>query len=445
MRTIALSLAGLLLSIPAVQAAPTLSLVATYDTGLGANGAEIIDVRTLDNLAVLTNVGGGTPAGSSVDVLNLSNLNAPVRLRRVNLQDQTRTLNSVAIHPSKDFFLIVQGNSSPAAAPVFGTISAYRISDGAFLCSATVGLQPDSVDISPDGNTAVVANEAEGFAQGDNGGPGSLTRVDLNSFTPVPGCTLPVTQIALPSAAGTPGFSTNRTDDAGRLAIDNTPGTLEPESVTFSPDNQFAFLTLQENNGVVRLELATNGLTYFGLGRVNHLADVSTSGGYQPVTPYTEFREPDGIALTPDGQYFVTANEGDTRDGAGASGIRGGRTVSIFDAQTGTLVGDTGSQLDDIAAARGVYPDSRSNRGGSEPEVLDVIGYAGKVFAAVSLERANGVALIDITNPATPQVVDLGLSGMAPEGIKFFPRKSRLYVLSANEVSGTVSIFQVIP
>lgn len=448
MRTLAFSLLVLMASVPAAQAAPRLTLVGTYNTGLGANGAEIIDVRASDGLAVLTNVGGGTP-GSSVDILNLANVAAPTLARRVILSDTTRTVNSAAIHPTKDLFVVVQGGSSPAAAPVFGTISAYRLSDGALLCSTGAGIQPDSVAISRDGNTAVVANEAEGFGVGDNGGPGSLSRLSLATFNPAtPDCTqFTATQIALPSANGVPGFSTSRTDDIARLAIDNTPNTLEPESVTFSPNNLFAFVSLQENNGVVRLDLSSNATTYFGVGNVNHLADVSTSGGYQPVTPYTQFREPDGIAFTPDGQFYVTANEGDTRNGSGSSDIRGGRTLSIFNASTGALVGDTGSQIDDIANANGAYPDSRSNRGGSEPEVVDVVAYAGKTYAAVSLERAFGIALVDITVPATPQVVAFASTGASsnPEGVKFFLRRSRLYVTSANEASGTVSIFQVIP
>ena len=39
----------------------------------------------------------------------------------------------------------------------------------------------------------------------------------------------------------------------------------------------------------------------------------------------TAYREPDGIALDVTGRFFVTADEGDTRNAAGASGPRGGR------------------------------------------------------------------------------------------------------------------------
>ena len=48
---------------------------ATYDTGLAANGAEIISVRDTDGIAALTDVVG------SVDILDLSNPLRPAALR----------------------------------------------------------------------------------------------------------------------------------------------------------------------------------------------------------------------------------------------------------------------------------------------------------------------------------------------------------------------------
>jgi hypothetical protein len=117
--------------------------------------------------------------------------------------------------------------------------------------------------------------------------------------------------------------------------------------------------------------------------------------------------------------------------------------VSIFNAKTGAFVGDTGSQLDQAAADAGVYPDGRSDRGGSEPEVLDVADYNGRNLVAVGLERAASVALIDVTDPTAPTVIDLAGVGNNPEGIKFFKVDGKLFVLSANEASGTVTALLV--
>ena len=411
---------------------PTLALRATYDTGLGANGSEIISIREADGIAALTNVAG------SIDVLDLSDPLQPERLYRITADLSRGTPNSVAIHPHCDYLLVALGASGRQ-----GAVAAYRLSDGALLASVPVGIQPDSIAISPNGRHALVANEAEATGLNQNGGPGSLSLIDLAGCGAEPP-ELSVTTIDLPSLGGLPGFSTGRTDDIGQVAIDNTPATIEPESVAFSHNSRFAYVTLQENNGVARVDVQSGELTLFGVGQTTHLADLTVDGVYTPVQGLTAFREPDGIALDVTGRIFVTADEGDTRNAARASGPRGGRTVSVFDARSGVLLGDTGSELDDAAAEAGLYPDSRSNRGGSEPEVLDLTHDRGLTLVAVGLERANAVALVDVSELSAPAVISIAAVGIGPEGIKFFRVGSRLFVASANEVSGTVSILEVV-
>ena len=425
--------------------APQLIVRATYDTGLGANGAEVISVRHTDAMAVLTNIAG------SVDILDLSDPFNPVSLQRVPIDTTTGSPNSVAIHPHHDYFLVVTGKSAPTGLP--GTVFAYRL-DGTLLDSATVGNQPDSIAISPNGRYAVIANEAEGTepppgaSTGSNGGPGSISVIDLSGFNGVVPAELVVTTIALSALdpLELPGLSSGRTDDLARLSIDHTPGTLEPEGVAFSPDSRLAYLTLQENNAVIRLNLHTGELEVLDLGRVDHLADltVNTPPAYVPNQLLTAFREPDGIEVDQTGRFFITADEGDTRNATGGGSVRGGRTVSVFDADSGNFIADTGSQLDDVANAAGLYPDSRSNRGGSEPEGLDLTHFGGITIAAVALERANAVALVDLSRPSKPKVAAIAPVGVGPETVKFFRIGSRLFIASANEVSGTVSILEVV-
>jgi hypothetical protein len=415
--------------------APTLSVVALYNTGLGANGAEIISVRDIDGIAALTNIAG------NVDVLDLSDPTAPALIRRVTVDTTAGAPNSVAVHPYHDYFLVVTGRAGEV-----GAVAAYRWSDGAQLATASVGIQPDSIAIAPNGRYAVVANEAEATGVGQNGGNGSLSVVDLGGLSGGGSGTLTVTAIALPTLTGIDGLSIGRTDDIGRIAIDNSPATIEPESVAFTQDSRFAFVTLQENNGVVRLDLLTGQFTVVGLGKVLHLADTVVDNAYNPATTLNTFREPDGIAIDQTGRIFVTADEGDTRERP-----RGGRTVSVFDAATGVLLGDTGSQLDDAVNTAGLYADARSDRGGSEPEGLDLTEHRGRTLVAVGLERAidagaasGAVALVDISAPGDPTVIDLIKVGANPEGIKFLKRGSRLFVVSANEADGTVSILEVV-
>jgi predicted extracellular nuclease len=421
---------------------PQLTAREVYDTGLGGNGAEIVSIA--GNRILVSNAGDG-----STDVVSATDLLNAQRLTRITgLTD----LTSVAIHPNKDLFVTVAGRSSPRA----GTATIYRLSTGLPLNTIQLGRQPDSVEISPDGRWAIIAIEAEAVSNTDDGGNGAIAVIDLGSYDPAaPPATLNATFVALPDLSGQPasaGFSAGRTHgDANNTPITNAPGTLEPEGIGFSSDSAAVYLTLQENNAIARLDLNTtlpvtlSVGNIFGLTRTVHLADLTNGGGYNPTQQLSAFREPDGVRAVEIGgtRYLLTADEGDTRNAAGSSDPRGGRTMSIFNATTGAFVADTAGQLDSMAAHFGVYPDTRSNRGGSEPEMLDVRTFNGRVIAAVGLERGNAVALVDISDPTKPNVFSLIQTGNAPEGIKLVERTGQLFVLSANEVSGNVTISTV--
>lgn len=258
--------------------------------------------------------------------------------------------------------------------------------------------------------------------------------------------------------------------------LSSSPLALEPELAAFSPDGSLCFVTLQENNVVVVLDFtlpvpairATHGV--LGLGLVNVPdADAVNGGANSPNAglkdPLAREREPDGVAAAVLGGElcFLTVDEGDTFGAtateASNSRTRGGRTVSIFRASDGALLGDTGNQLDAAANAAGrwaafVEPASRPRRGGSEPENLDLVTWTwrgqARTLAVVGLERANAVALVDVSDPRAPTVVDLaGIGGLganarsAPEGVKAFVHEGRTFVLVGHEVSGTLGVFEV--
>ena len=422
-------------STPHAADTPQLVLRGTYATGLAGDNAEVISIRHRDATAAISNT------AESVDVLDLSDPDNPNLLVRVAIDTTTGAPNSVAVHPVHDYFLVVTGKAG-----VVGTVFAYSL-DGELLASAAVGIQPDAVVISPNGQYAVVANEAEGAGFNNNGGPGSLSIIDLSGFNGHgEDDDLVVTPVSLPSLAGVAGVSSGRTDDIARLPIDNSPGTLEPENIAFSHNSRYAFITLQENNAIIRLDVRTREMGVVGAGQTTHAADLINGGGYAPDQTLTAFREPDGIAVDETGRFFVTADEGDTRDGAAASGPRGGRTVSVFDARTGAFIADTGRQIDDAAADVAAYPDNRSERGSSEPEGIDLVSYRGVTLAAVALERANALALVDVSDPTSPEVVNVTplVGHIGPESVKFFRRGSRLFVASGNEVTGTVTVLEVV-
>lgn len=254
--------------------------------------------------------------------------------------------------------------------------------------------------------------------------------------------------------------------------LDGSANSLEPEIAAFDAASTLAVVTLQENNAVVVVDLTLNppalraSNAVLGLGSVNYLdADTvrnsSTPSPAVLVNPLNLPREPDGVSVAVLGgaPCFVTVDEGDTWGPAyntsSNSRLRGGRTLSVFQLGDGALLGDTGNQFAAWADATGrwqaLIDASRARRGGTEPENLDTVTIDGRTLAVVGLERANAVALVDLTSPTTPSVIDLEGIGdvtppdtrQAPEGIKIRQVNGRTFVFVAFELSGTVGIFEI--
>ena len=186
----------------------------------------------------------------------------------------------------------------------------------------------------------------------------------------------------------------------------------------------------------------------YALGTTEHAADITDDGRVRFMDALVALREPDQLAVTPNGRFLVTADEGDTEpkasESAGPAG--GSRTVSVLDARTGEVLGDTGNQLDAVAHRAGVYPDGRSDNRGSEPEGVVAFEAGGMVWAVVGLERADALALVSLRDPRAPQVEEVlplrrpGDDALAPEGLAHIVQRGRHYIAVANERGGTVSI-----
>lgn len=141
----------------------------------------------------------------------------------------------------------------------------------------------------------------------------------------------------------------------------------------------------------------------------------------------------------------------------------GGRSFSIWKADTMELVYDSGSDFEKITAER--FPDyfnwsndddemdKRSAKKGPEPEDVKVGMIGDQVYAFVGLERIGGVMTYNISNPENAQFTNYinsrdfsaKIAGdVAPEGLEFVPQQvsptGRPLVIVGNEVSGTVSV-----
>jgi hypothetical protein len=145
----------------------------------------------------------------------------------------------------------------------------------------------------------------------------------------------------------------------------------------------------------------------------------------------------------------------------------GGRSFSIWNATTGTLVYDSGNDLEQITANDPTYgamfnssntnitKKDRSDDKGPEPEGVAVATIAGVPYAFVSMERVGGLMVFNVSNPAAPQFVQYvnnrGLTGLTgdrgPEGIIYVKQQDspngKALVVLGNEISSSVSVYEI--
>ncbi|WP_020563867.1 choice-of-anchor I domain-containing protein [Methylosarcina fibrata] len=467
--------------------------VSLYDSGY-REGTEIISVQQATLRAVLNNYETG-----EVDLIDVGRPEHLQRIARFSLGlHPGEELTSVAFHPSEDLFAAtVDAGVNP------GRLEIRSASTGALVDRIIVGFGPDAVVFSADGRLAVIANEGEDFLFEPNAKQffkpeGSISIVRFNRS----GHIVHHKNLELANNINNEGFIvtqggrflereidwngdgkiSKKLDFDGNGKIEkkkillgtfeghevfgaeqngekkimipvksNSLGLLEPEYIAITSDGKKAYVTLQEDDAVAYVDLAHERVTgYCALGIAKHKVDARYDGWIQFNQSMTGLREPDGIALTDKGRYFVTADEGDTEADPTdpEQPMSGGRTVSVFDAATGVLLGDTGSQIDEVAFANQVYPERRSNKKGSEPEMLVSFDLDGVPFVAVGMERAGAVELISLADPYHPKVVSLGKmageEGKSPEGIAHYMIGDEHYLLTANEMSGTVECFKIV-
>lgn len=441
-----------------------LGLVANYDAQRG-EGLEIVSAQELSGRAVVT-----LGAQGEIDVLDLTDPAAPRRLVRHQLPDAAGRLTCVAFHPRENWVLatiLARDGFAP------GRLLAVEATTGEILKTWPTGVGPDHVTFDPAGNHALIACEGEAVARAESGrgfvsARGSLT---LLRCAQGPG-TAQVVQIPLPDASGTEGITQAAhqrwiervpsrpgspgaapgADGQARIRLDHAHDEwLEPEFCAFAPDGRLAYVTLQEHNAIAVVDVAAaRVLRYIGLGTARHAADLRSDGAFRPDQVLFALREPDGVALTPNGQVLITADEGDTWPPAARTppGLPSGgaRSLTLYSAHSGKRLGDTGGGLDEAAWRARLYDDRRSGQRGCEPENPVAFVFGGVPYAAVGLERANAVALVCLRPASAPRVLgawSVGPRSVGPEGLALLRRGAATYVLVANEVSGDLSVFEV--
>ena len=293
-----------------------LSVLGTYAPAAGESSAEIAAYDPDSQRLFVVSVSQET-----VDILDISN---PARPRLKGSIDVSSLGGPNSVDVSNGVLAVAIGAHN-AQEP--GVVAFYK-TNGQFLSSVTVGALPDMVTFTPDGSKVIVANEGEpsSYNQADSVDPeGSISIIDV----PVgPGQVKRISQ----SNVRTAGFSQFNDDMAALKAAGvrifgpnaTVAQDLEPEYVTVSDDGSTAWVTLQENNAIAIVDIATATVTSIvPLGYKDHNTAANALDAGERDTkinivsrPVLGMYQPDTIAdYNVGGQtYLVTANEGDARE-----------------------------------------------------------------------------------------------------------------------------------
>ncbi len=268
----------------------------TYKTGIfGESAAEIVSYDSLSQKFFITNASTNT-----IDVVTLKG-----EVSHIELANFGGGVNSVAAHNGM-IAVAMQAEDKQSN----GSIEFFSHT-GEHLKTIVAGALPDMVTFSKDGKIVMSANEGEPSSDYTNDPNGSITIVDLsNGLETASVKTVDFSGVALPET-GMKFYSSDKAAD------------IEPEYIAINDSVTKAYVTLQENNGVAIIDLASKSiekvvaLGFKDFSIAGNEIDANNNGEVALINVNAfGMYQPDSIAVyTVAGEdYFVTANEGDDRE-----------------------------------------------------------------------------------------------------------------------------------
>ena len=516
-----------------------LERVGRYATGEALGGAEIVAFDAERNQLFVVNSGAG-----QVEVLDLSDPSSPTQTAVLNASDLVADANALISAVGGTNSVDVRGGTVAAAveadpATDDGVVALYDAASLDLIEAVGVGPLPDKVTISPNGEYVVVANEGE---PGDETDPaGSVSVVDIGGTPASP-------SVSTATFAAFDGQEDALRDEGAHLVAPGdgevtASAVIEPEFVSISPDSTTAFVTLQENNAVARVDLADAAVTSIdGLGFKdfslpgNELDASDADGSSLQSWPLKGMYQPDALdTYEAGGQTFVvTANEGDAKDfEVGVLGdLRldpngfdlsenpfvdsvgeltrpehlgnlevneaamaeftdengdgrytdiyaiGGRSFTVWRADDDglTSVFDSGNDFEQTFVRERPAGHLNVTESGPETESIELGQVGARTYAFVGQEVGSGIAVYDVTNPGSPEYVQMAINrdysvseddlaaaaaenpdgdepsragDFAPEGVTFVPAEdspvTNPLLCVGYEISGTVGVFEITP
>lgn len=364
-----------------------------------ATAAEIVAASTDGMTLIYTN----SPK-DEVGFVDITDPSAPVALGALAMGGEPTSITVQGNHA------LIAVNTSPSFTAPDGKLVVVDIATRQVVHEIALGGQPDSIAISKDGKYVAVVIENE-------------RDEDLGDGTPPQ---LPGGKLVIVDTVGAPNTWQTRDVALTNLAM-LYPTDPEPEYVSIN-DNNVAVVTLQENNHLVLVDLATGKVTRdFTAGQVS-LTQIDLTDERPNQVNLTEslsnrLREPDGVTWVSTSQ-FVTANEGDL-DG-------GSRGFTLFNTD-GSVAYDAGNTMEHLMARIGHTNDKRSDAKGNEPENVAAGRFDRTDYLFVASERSSVLAVYDLSKANAPAFKQVLPSAQAPEGVLTIP--SRNLVITASEAT----------
>ncbi|MGW8565029.1 choice-of-anchor I family protein [Isoptericola sp. NPDC055881] len=469
---------------PVVQSADgarvALSPLGSYATGVfDQSAAEIVAYHARSQRLFSVNAQAG-----EVTVLDVATPSVPrklfalettgVRAADGSTVPDGAVANSVAVRPDG---LGVVAVESPDKVSDGWLVLFDAAGNGQALGAWRVGALPDMVTVTPDGRSAVVANEGEPADDFSVDPEGSVSVVALPDRLPGRKQTPAVRQSAVRTATFH-AFEGAALPDGVRVFGPDVAGpdgsldhrvsrNLEPEYVTVSKDSRTAYVALQEANAVAEVDLrAARTTDLWSLGSKDLSVpgqgiDPSDKDGVAAVreVPVRGLYMPDGIAsYTSRGRtYLVTANEGDAREwgdyaeparvkdlgkgglppvcaGSPASGLRGDADLGRLNVTTASGLRADGSCYEQLYAFGGRSFSVWTTDG-------DLVFDSGDTF-----EQVTAQALGDAFNTNHTATSFDGRSddkGPEPENVTIGEVGGRTYAFVGLERAGGVMVYDI--